>query len=221
MAQTFDPEGFVQRQLGAYNARDLERFVREYTEDVVVYRIPDPNPFISGRAALVAHYRDNRFSLPELHANRVNRMVFGNKLRPNPISSGGRHDSTVLRMRSAIIRVAVAIATSGGGGGGGGDVRADGDAVMAKTIRFCSEGKVLGGELFKVVRPQQPDRRRAGKFLQRNCQLSALGGRRTTCAGLMAAPWFSPPPTTLPEITYAMHTTTHRLSSEKTCRASH
>ena len=80
MAQTFDPAGFVQRQLDAYNARDLERFVREYTEDVVVYRIPDPNPFIVGRAALAAHYRDNRFGLPELHANLVNRMVFGNKV---------------------------------------------------------------------------------------------------------------------------------------------
>ena len=80
MAHTFDPAAFVQRQLDAYNARDLERFVREYTEDVVVYRIPDPNPFIVGRAALAAHYRDNRFCLPELHANLVNRMVFGNKV---------------------------------------------------------------------------------------------------------------------------------------------
>ena len=80
MAHPFDPEAFAQRQLDAYNARDLERFVREYTEDVVVYRIPDPNPFIVGRTALAAHYRDNRFSLPELHAKLVNRMVFGNKV---------------------------------------------------------------------------------------------------------------------------------------------
>jgi hypothetical protein len=76
----FDPEGFAQRQLDAYNARDLERFVREYTEDVVVYRLPDTNPAIVGRAALGAFYRDNRFNLPDLHAKLVNRMVFGNKV---------------------------------------------------------------------------------------------------------------------------------------------
>lgn len=29
----FDPESFAQRQLEAYNARDLGRFIREYTED--------------------------------------------------------------------------------------------------------------------------------------------------------------------------------------------
>jgi len=80
MAAPFDPEAFAQRQLDAYNARDLERFVREYTEDVLVYRMPDPNPVIVGRAALAAHYRDKRFSLPDLHARLVNRMVFGNKV---------------------------------------------------------------------------------------------------------------------------------------------
>jgi hypothetical protein len=36
MALSFDPEAFAQRQLDAYNARDLERFVREYAEDVEV-----------------------------------------------------------------------------------------------------------------------------------------------------------------------------------------
>jgi hypothetical protein len=80
MARPFDPEAFAQRQLDAYNARDLERFIREYTEDVTAYRLPHPEPFIVGRAALAAHYRDNRFNLPGLHAKLVNRMVFGNKV---------------------------------------------------------------------------------------------------------------------------------------------
>ncbi len=76
----FDPESFAQRQLEAYNARDLERFVREYTNDVVVYRLPGTSPAITGRDALAAFYRDNRFNLPDLHAKLVNRMVFGNKV---------------------------------------------------------------------------------------------------------------------------------------------
>ena len=80
MTLPFDPAAFAQRQLDAYNARDLERFVREYTEDVEVFRLPDARPFITGKAALAAHYRENRFHLSGLHAKLVNRMVFGNKV---------------------------------------------------------------------------------------------------------------------------------------------
>ena len=87
---TFDPEPFAQRQLDASNARDLDRFIREYTDDVVVYRMPDPNPVIVGRSALAAHYRDNRFNLPDLHAKLINRMVFGNKVIDHERISGVR-----------------------------------------------------------------------------------------------------------------------------------
>ena len=80
MTLAFDPEAFAQRQLDAYNARDLERFIQEYTETVEVYRLPESKPVIVGRLALAAHYRDNRFNLPDLHAELVNRMVFGNKV---------------------------------------------------------------------------------------------------------------------------------------------
>lgn len=76
----FDPAAFAQRQLDAYNARDLDRFVREYTEDVQVWRLPGTEPVLVGRAALAAHYRQHRFHLPGLHAALVNRMVFGNKV---------------------------------------------------------------------------------------------------------------------------------------------
>ncbi len=53
----FDPEGFAQRQLDAYNARDLERFVAEYTDDVVVYRLPGAEPILTGKVAFAEHYR--------------------------------------------------------------------------------------------------------------------------------------------------------------------
>jgi hypothetical protein len=80
MTEPFSPEAFVQRQLDAYNARDLARFVREYTEDVVVHRLPGTEPILVGKPALSEHYRTNRFNLPGLHAELVNRMVFGNKV---------------------------------------------------------------------------------------------------------------------------------------------
>jgi hypothetical protein len=80
MATPFDPVPFAQRQLDAYNARDLERFVREYTDDVVAFRFSENTPFLVGKAALAEHYRVNRFNLPALHAELINRMVFGNKV---------------------------------------------------------------------------------------------------------------------------------------------
>ncbi|HEU5296641.1 MAG TPA: nuclear transport factor 2 family protein [Burkholderiaceae bacterium] len=88
MAEQFDPESFAQRQLDAYNARDLERFTDEYTEDVQVFILPDPKPVSVGKAALAAHYRDNRFNLPELHAKLVKRMIFGNKVIDQEIVYG-------------------------------------------------------------------------------------------------------------------------------------
>jgi len=70
----------VQRQLDAYNAHDLERFVAEYTDNVRVFRPPGTEPVLSGKAAFAAHYAANRFNLPKLHAEVVNRIVCGNKV---------------------------------------------------------------------------------------------------------------------------------------------
>jgi hypothetical protein len=73
-----NPEDAVQRQLDAYNAHDLERFVAEYHDDVKVYRPPATEPLVSGRKALGEHYAKHRFTLPDLHARLVNRIVSGN-----------------------------------------------------------------------------------------------------------------------------------------------
>jgi hypothetical protein len=68
----------VQRQLEAYNARDLERFVSQYAEDIRVFRPPTPEPVLVGKQAFAKHYADNRFTRPNLHAEVVNRIVSGN-----------------------------------------------------------------------------------------------------------------------------------------------
>jgi len=73
-------EDTVQRQLDAYNARDLARFVLEYADDVQVFRPPIATPVIAGKAALSDHYANNRFNVPGLHAELVGRIVMGNKV---------------------------------------------------------------------------------------------------------------------------------------------
>lgn len=64
MTKAFGLALFAQRQLDAYNARDLERFVAEYTEGVVVFRLPGTAPIFVGKQALAEHYRKNHFNLP-------------------------------------------------------------------------------------------------------------------------------------------------------------
>ena len=70
----------VQRQLEAYNAHDLDKFVAEYADDVCVFRPPQNQPVISGKPAFAAHYSTNRFNLPNLKAEVVSRIVCGNKV---------------------------------------------------------------------------------------------------------------------------------------------
>jgi hypothetical protein len=72
------PEAVVQRQLDAYNARDLSRFLAEYSEDVRVYRPPASEAAIVGKRAFGAFYATQRFNHAGLHAELVNRMVLGN-----------------------------------------------------------------------------------------------------------------------------------------------
>ena len=75
-----NPVDPVQRQLEAYNAHDLERFVAQYADDIRVYRPPATEPALVGKQAFADHYARNRFTLPNLHAEVVNRMVSGNKV---------------------------------------------------------------------------------------------------------------------------------------------
>jgi hypothetical protein len=71
------PEQAVQHQLDAYNARDLPRFLEVYEDDVVVYRLPSKEPAFTGRGQLAEFYRTQRFNLPALRAELMNRMVIG------------------------------------------------------------------------------------------------------------------------------------------------
>ena len=83
-------ESVIQHQLDAYNARDLARFLAAYSDDVCLYRPPAPEPFIVGKAALAALYGTQRFNLPALHADLLNRMVLGNKVIDHERISGVR-----------------------------------------------------------------------------------------------------------------------------------
>jgi hypothetical protein len=74
-----NPVDVVQRQLEAYNARDLERFAATYSDDIAIYRMPATQPAIVGKEQLRATYRQ-RFASAGLHAEILARVVLGNKV---------------------------------------------------------------------------------------------------------------------------------------------
>ena len=71
------PEALAQRQLDAYNARDLEAFCAPYSEDVQIIGL-DGKVHIHGKEAFKALYRDRFQKLTTLHCQLVKRMVVGN-----------------------------------------------------------------------------------------------------------------------------------------------
>ena len=73
------PVEVVQRQLEAYNARDLEAFAATYADGIRIYRMPTADPSISGMEKLRETYRA-RFASPGLHAEIVNRIAIGDKV---------------------------------------------------------------------------------------------------------------------------------------------
>jgi len=82
------PEQVVQRQLDAYNAKNLDAFIACYADDVRLYRPPETTPMIAGKAALAAFYAEHRFNRPQLQARLVSRMVLGNKVIDHELVAG-------------------------------------------------------------------------------------------------------------------------------------
>ena len=71
-----DPEMVVQRQLDAYNARDLAALLAVYAEDAEMFEHP-AKLLARGSAALGERF-SARFTEPNLHAHLLKRIVMGN-----------------------------------------------------------------------------------------------------------------------------------------------
>ena len=74
------PVEVVEEQFAAYNARDLERFMACFAENVRAIRLPDMVTTLDGKAAYAAFYARERFSQEGLRAELVNRIAYGNKV---------------------------------------------------------------------------------------------------------------------------------------------
>jgi hypothetical protein len=71
-----NPETIVQRQLDAYNAKDIAALMAVYAEDAQQFE--HPTKLLAEGAAQIRERLVARFKEPNLHARLVNRIVAGN-----------------------------------------------------------------------------------------------------------------------------------------------
>jgi imidazolonepropionase-like amidohydrolase len=72
------PAAVVQRQVDAYNARDIDAFAAFYAEDVEIFRLPTGESTLQGRVALHKKYKGFFEKTPELNCQIMKRTVTGN-----------------------------------------------------------------------------------------------------------------------------------------------
>lgn len=78
MSELTAAESIVQRQLDAYNARDVEGILATYAADAQQFEFPD-KLLATGTAQLRERFAA-RFQEPNLHAQLLHRTVLGNKV---------------------------------------------------------------------------------------------------------------------------------------------
>lgn len=75
---TNDAAAIIQRQLDAYNARDIEAFMATWAEDAEYYE--HPNTLLARGHAQIRERHAVRFLEPNLYGKLVKRMVVGNRV---------------------------------------------------------------------------------------------------------------------------------------------
>ncbi|WP_281987455.1 nuclear transport factor 2 family protein [Aquimarina aggregata] len=73
------PEHIVQKQLDAYNARDIDAFLATYSNTIKVFSYPNELNY-EGKETMKKSYASFFDSTPDLHCEIKNRIVIGNKV---------------------------------------------------------------------------------------------------------------------------------------------
>ena len=76
-AEKTTPEALVNEQLAGYNARDIEQFLRPYSDSIALYAFPR-KLLRKGKGAIRERYDKFFTEHPDLHCEVVKRMVMDN-----------------------------------------------------------------------------------------------------------------------------------------------
>ncbi|AXT50539.1 hypothetical protein D1818_06730 [Aquimarina sp. BL5] len=79
LVSDISPEHVVQKQLDAYNTRNIEAFLATYADQVKVYNYPNELTY-KGKEKMKSIYAPFFDRTPDLHCEIKNRIVYGNKV---------------------------------------------------------------------------------------------------------------------------------------------
>ncbi|WP_299684434.1 nuclear transport factor 2 family protein [uncultured Dokdonia sp.] len=74
------PEEIAQKQLDAYNNRDIDSFVAIHHPNVQLYSFSETVPFAQGQKQIRTIYSEIFENSPQLHSRLIHRIVLGNKV---------------------------------------------------------------------------------------------------------------------------------------------
>ncbi|GGG32541.1 steroid Delta-isomerase [Dokdonia pacifica] len=74
------PLAIIQKQLDAYNNRDIETFVSCHAPEAQLYSFSETVPFAKGQEQIRAIYSEIFENSPNLHSKLIHRIVIGNKV---------------------------------------------------------------------------------------------------------------------------------------------
>ena len=82
------PETVIQKQVGAYNARDIDKFIACHSPNVKLYNYSEVEPFAVGHSNLRSIYEDVFNHSPNLNTEILTRIVMGNTVIDHEIVTG-------------------------------------------------------------------------------------------------------------------------------------
>ncbi|WP_442593649.1 nuclear transport factor 2 family protein [Neobacillus sp. D3-1R] len=88
------PEQLAQLQLDAYNSKNLEDFVEQYDDNIIVMDFPSNHITLEGKAAFTERYKKLFLDNPQLHAALKNRTIMGNHVIDHEYLTGRADGST-------------------------------------------------------------------------------------------------------------------------------
>ncbi len=86
------PEQLAQQQLDAYNARDVEAFLKPYADTVAIYSLPEHKLIAKGKEQMRTIYATMFKTRTKLHCDLRNRIVEGNVVIDHEHITGSRPD---------------------------------------------------------------------------------------------------------------------------------
>lgn len=86
--ETISAAQIVDKQLDAYNAKDIEAFLNTYSDHIQVFEFGKDVPMIEGKERLRSTYTNMFDGSPSLNASVTNRIIRNNKIINHEIAMG-------------------------------------------------------------------------------------------------------------------------------------